>query len=61
MIGHLLWEMKKINFVLLLSSNTLSMVVLDLFWILVAKFTVCDRFYVVNIEASCFFRFLSMK
>ena len=33
----------------------LSMAVLDLFCILVAKFTVCDGLYVVNNEESCFF------
>jgi len=49
------------KFVVLLSTNTLSMAVLELFWILVAKFTVCDRFCVVNIEASYFFQLLSVR
>jgi hypothetical protein len=46
---------------LLLSTNILSMAVLDLFCIRVAKFTVCDRLYVVNNEESSFFRLLSER
>jgi hypothetical protein len=37
---------------LVLSRKILSMAVLDLFCILVAKSTVCDRLYVVNNEES---------
>jgi hypothetical protein len=46
------------KFVLLL-SNTLSVAVLELFWNLVAKFTVlvCDRFCVVNMRLVGFFFF----
>jgi hypothetical protein len=39
---------------LLLPTNILSMAVIDLFRILVAKFTVCDKLYVINNEASFF-------
>jgi len=42
------------QFILLLYTNILSVAVLKLFWILVAKLTVCDRLYVVN-EAGFFF------
>jgi len=40
------------KFILLLFTNILSMAVLELFWILVPKVTVCDRLYVANNEAS---------
>jgi len=43
------------KFNLLLSTCMLSMAVLELFWVHVANFTVCDRLYVVKNEASCFF------
>jgi len=43
------------RFILPLSTNILSMAVLELFWIFVAKFTVCDTLYVVNNEIGCFF------
>jgi hypothetical protein len=46
---------------LLLSTNILSMAVLDIFCILVVKFTVCDRLYIVNNEESCFFQLLSER
>jgi len=43
------------KFSLLLSTCVLSTAVLDFLLIHVAKFTVCDRLYVVKNEASCFF------
>jgi hypothetical protein len=43
------------KFSLLLSINILSVAVLEIFQIFVAKFTVYDRLYVVNNEASCSF------
>jgi hypothetical protein len=46
---------------LLISTNILSMAVLGLFCILVAKFTMCDRLYVVNNGESCFFWLLSVR
>jgi len=49
------------KFILLLYANVLLMVVLELFWILVAKFTVYDRLYVVYDEASWFFLLLSVR
>ena len=49
------------KFILLLSTNILSVAVLELFWILVAKLPVCDRLYVCNDEASCWFWLSSMK
>jgi hypothetical protein len=50
----------KDEFSLLLSTKILSVALLDLFRV-VAKFTVCDRLYVVNNEDSLFFRLLSMR
>jgi len=47
------------KFILLLSTNILSMVVLKSFWILVSKLTVCNILYAVNNEANYFFRLLS--
>jgi hypothetical protein len=49
------------NFSLLLSTNILSVAVLESFCILLAKFTVCDRLYVVCNETRCFFQLLSMR
>jgi len=43
------------KYILLLFTNILPLAVLELFWILVAKFTVCDRLCVANNEASFFF------
>jgi len=43
------------KFVVLLSTNILSMAVLELFWILVPKVTMCNRLCIVNNEASYFF------
>jgi len=40
---------------LLLATNILSVAVLDLFNVLVAKCTVCNRLYVVNNEDILFF------
>jgi len=42
------------KFILLLSTNVLSMAVLEVFWILVEKLTACDRMYVVNTDVSFF-------
>jgi len=47
----------KDKFIILLSTNILSMAVLELFWILVTKLTVCDILYIVNNEARCLFGF----
>ena len=46
------------KFILILSTNILSMAVLDLLLMLVANLTVWDRLYVVNNEASHFFQSL---
>jgi len=46
---------------LLLSTNILSVAVLDLLYFLVAKCTVCNRLYVVNNEDIWFFWVLSMR
>ena len=43
------------KFIVLLSTNILSMAVFELLWIPVAKLTVCNRLYIVNKEASFFF------
>ena len=45
------------QFILMVSTDILSVAVLELFRILVAKLIVCNRLHVVN-EASCFFFFL---
>jgi hypothetical protein len=43
------------EFNLILSTKILSIAVLELFCILVAKFTVCVELYIVNNEFICFF------
>jgi hypothetical protein len=48
-------EDKQNKLSLLLAANILSKAVLELFLILVRKFTACNILYVVNNEASCFF------
>jgi hypothetical protein len=40
------------KFIILLSTNILSMALLELFLILFAKLNLCHRLYVVNNEAS---------
>jgi hypothetical protein len=42
------------KFLLLLSANVLSLAVLELFLILVAKLTMCSRFCVNNKDLLCF-------
>ena len=48
-------EDKQNKLSLLLAANILSKAVLELFLILVRKFTACNILYVVNNEASCYF------
>jgi hypothetical protein len=48
------------KFILLLSTNILSMAILGLCWSLVAKYTVCNRLYVNN-DSRCFFFSLLYK
>jgi len=43
------------KFILSLSTNILSMALLELFGISVAKFTVCDTLCIVNNGTGCFF------
>jgi hypothetical protein len=46
------------KFILILSTNILSMTVSDLLWMHVANLTVWDKLYVVNNEASRLFQLL---
>jgi hypothetical protein len=49
------------EFNLILSTKILSIAILELFCILVAKFTVCVKLYVVYNEFICFIWLLSLR